>query len=129
MIASNGPPVPGSWTFPLHEPHLRQAALPGPQPSPGEHPRRAVNADDGAIRPHQVSGRESHVARPASQVQHPHARADPCLGKDHPGSLAKRIALDLEAHQFVLTTAEPVVRVVLTHRFPPRRRQRAALAG
>jgi hypothetical protein len=59
----------------LNEAHLRKTALFGPDPGPLNRLRRAVDAYDVAIGSDQIGGNESHVPRPAAQIEHPHAGA------------------------------------------------------
>ena len=53
----------------LNEPHLRQAALFGPEPGPGQRLRRAVDADDVAIRSR--PGRRPRKPRPPPRSPDP----------------------------------------------------------
>jgi hypothetical protein len=104
----------------LHELHLRQATLSGPQPGPGQRIRGVVDADHGAAEAHQVGGHERDVPGAAAYIQHPHAGPDARLGEDHPRRRGHRRALGLQADQLVVTDtgAKLVTGVAITHRVP-----------
>jgi hypothetical protein len=70
-----------------------------------------ISCSTGMTRP-PGRGRESRVAHPAAQVQHPHARLDARRGEDHPRGRAERPALHLKARQLV-TAGELVARVAI----------------